>query len=129
MAIPSEEVYALDLTAWPSPRSRKTVLQGGAAAEMRKLETIVWRIRAGDRRLSLSNVPPLWNAGTPLGSWLNQIDLWSPGLADPRVVTICGLVQHNAGDCEHRVLDVNDDTITLCSRIDPAAARDRLAFL
>ena len=38
-------------------------------------------------------------------------------------------MQRHAGDSEHRVLEADGETITLCSRIDPAAARDRLALL
>ena len=71
----------------------------------------------------------MWGTGTPLASWLSQIDLWSRGSADRRLVSLCEVVQRNAGESEHRVLDVDEDTITLCSRIDPAAARDRLALL
>jgi len=71
----------------------------------------------------------VWGTGTPLASWLSQIDLWSRGSADRRLVSLCEVVQRNAGDSEHRVLEADGETITLCSRIDPAAARDRLGLL
>ena len=96
---------------------------------MRKLDTIVWSIGARQQRLHISSTTPVWGTGTPLASWLSQIDLWSRGSADRTLVSLCEVVQRNAGDSEHRVLDVDDETITLCSRIDPAAARDRLALL
>jgi signal transduction histidine kinase len=96
---------------------------------MRKLDTIVWLIGARYRRLSISSVTPVWGTGTPLATWLSQTDLWARGAADRSLVELCEVVQRYAGDTEHQVLNADEDAITLCSRIDPAAARDRLAFL
>ena len=96
---------------------------------MRKLDTIVWSIGARQRRLHISSTTPVWGTGTPLASWLSQIDFWSRSSADGCLVSLCEIVQRHAGDSEHRVLEADGETITLCSRIDPAAARDRLALL
>jgi len=96
---------------------------------MRKLDTIVWSIGARQRRLHVSSATPVWGTGTPLDTWLSQIDLWTRETANGRLVSLCETVQRYAGDTEHRVLEADDETITLCSRIDPAAARDRLGFL
>jgi signal transduction histidine kinase len=96
---------------------------------MRKLDTIVWSIGARQRRLHISSTTPVWGTGTPLASWLSQIDFWSRSTADGSLVSLCEIVQRHAGDSEHRVLEADGESITLCSRIDPAAARDRLALL
>lgn len=96
---------------------------------MRKLDTIVWELRARTRRLQILSTSASWENGSPLGSWINQADLWARDVPDRRLVALCGIVARSSRDCEHRVLAASADTVTLCSRIDPTAGRDRLAFL
>src|SRR3954462_13630132 len=79
--------------------------------DMRKLDTIVWSIGARQRRLHISSTTPVWGTGTPLASWLSQIDFWSRSTADGHLVSLCEIVQRHAGDSEHRVLEADGDTI------------------
>jgi signal transduction histidine kinase len=90
---------------------------------------IVWSIAARTRRVRISNVPPRWDAGTPLDSWLKQVDLWSAERPGRLLVELGRIVGRSTDGCEHRVLGINGDTLTLCSRIDAGTALDRLAFL
>jgi signal transduction histidine kinase len=96
---------------------------------MRKLDTIIWAIAARTGRVQLLGGVAPWEMGTPLDSWLSQSDMWAKEIPDPALVRLCDLIHRNADACEHRVLGATRDTVTLCSRIDPSAARDRLAFL
>ena len=98
---------------------------------MRRLETIVWELRARTLRLRILSTPlaPPHDGGPLLAGWINQTDLWTRDVPDRRLVDLCRTVLRNGPESEHRVLAATRDTVTVRSRIDAALARDRLAFL
>jgi len=96
---------------------------------MRRLDTITWELRARTRRLRILSTPASHDSGPLLEEWIHQMDLWTREVSDRRLVDLCRAVLRNSRECEHRVLASTRDTVTLLSRIDPSAARDRLGFL
>jgi signal transduction histidine kinase len=102
------------------------MLSRGAMTHLRR---IVWRVSALKKRFWLLRDPVPDDAGVPLEIWLNQYDLWKTCERSSALIEIAQLIQSTSAGCEHRVLDSDADSITLCSELDVAVTRERLAFL